>query len=314
MSYREAHQEGMFAAAQLHHDLEIDTSKQIDVFTSIDNLGLRLLFRPLDGCAGAYLSASSSAGILVNVRHPLALQRLTAAHELGHHVFRHGVTFDRVLPDPAIARKSREELLAEAFASWFLMPPELVDSALNDLQISQLRSAEDAYALSLHLGTSYLATCYHLVSLRLIEWVEARDWATLSPRNIKRKVIPSLEELRADVWTVDVTRSWPMLTVKRGDYLVVRRMPAATRFRLTSSQGEAWSPQIQLDAGGQLDLFGNSTDGAVAIRVPDDLSSGLWRLVAEPTEVGLPQIDIALSVTSPRQEGLYLRNDYLELI
>lgn len=310
MSFQESHREGMLAAAQTHHDLGINTTEQIDVFSAIDRLGLKLLFRPLDGCAGAYLFARSSAGVLINSRHPFALQRLTAAHELGHHVFEHGATFDRETYESISNRHPREEQLAQAFAAWFLMPPELVDQALMDLGLGQPQSEDDVYGLSLILGTSYLATCYHLVSLELADWNNVRQWAKVSPKSIKTGVMPSLAEARSDVWRVDITKELSPIRVKLGDYLILNKLQSSVELQWTSPSLRVPVLQTQAIDPGQQDLFPSSQVGAIAIRVPEDLLPGRWLLEAKLPDANSLTI-FAVSVTGSHEEGLYLHSDDL---
>lgn len=174
MNWREAHEEAMFVAADAHEELAIDTSREIDVFAAIEGLRLELLFRPLAGAAGLYVGpeADRPGGILINSRHRRARQRYTGGHELGHHLMGHaptlepedrgaGAFFEEELP--------AEEKLAEAFAAWFLMPPELVDNVLEDLAMRRPTGPAEVYALALRLGTSFEATALHLANLKLAE-------------------------------------------------------------------------------------------------------------------------------------------------
>jgi hypothetical protein len=52
VNWREAHEEGMFAAAEAHEELGVNPRRQIDIFAAIRDAGLELLFRPLRGVSG----------------------------------------------------------------------------------------------------------------------------------------------------------------------------------------------------------------------------------------------------------------------
>src|SRR4051812_44380417 len=97
MAWGSAHQEAIVVAADARESLDIDAFERIDVFEAIIANGLKLLFRPLKAVAGFYEPAQDHgrAGVLVNSRHPLAMQRYSAGHELGHHLFGHGRQVDR---------------------------------------------------------------------------------------------------------------------------------------------------------------------------------------------------------------------------
>src|SRR5579871_1638985 len=92
-NYAGAVRNGTMQAARLHRDLESETQihqqgGNIDVFSATLRLGLPLLFRPLRGLLGAFLR-DPIPGVLVTTERPLSIQRLTAAHELGHFWLKH---------------------------------------------------------------------------------------------------------------------------------------------------------------------------------------------------------------------------------
>jgi len=149
--------------------------------------------QPLDRLAGAYLPADTMdggiPGVLINVSHPPSRQRFTAAHELWHHRRDQDIVFDT--DTEWLARgeegESDRERLAEAFASWFLMPKRLVESSLNRLGAPERTLDERlVYALSLELGTSYTATVRQLHGLKLIPAPTRNQLLRTTPRVIKR--------------------------------------------------------------------------------------------------------------------------------
>ncbi len=228
MTWSEAHEEAMFAAADAHDELRLDATQRIDVFAAIEGLGLELLFRPLRNVSGLYVPGANrrDGGVLITSYHGLARQRFTAAHELGHHWLEHEASIDletEILTRAARARLSDDEMVAEAFASWFLMPPELVDRVLTDLSVSKPRSAEDVYALSLRLGTSYQATAYHLPSLKLASTAVARGWANRPPKLVKTALSlgTRMPSYYRDVWSLSDRDTDAAFQVRAGDRLVV---------------------------------------------------------------------------------------------
>jgi Zn-dependent peptidase ImmA (M78 family) len=228
MNWREAHAEALFAASQAHDELEIETTRQIDVFSAIASLGLDLIFRPLHGASGLFFPGPTRAesGVLVTSNHRLARQRFTAAHELGHFWLEHVPRLDlntEVLARDAMSELSPDEMVAEAFAAWFLMPPELVDAALGELGVESVGGPEDVYGLSLRMGTSYSATAYHLPNLRLIDYETANRWAKEPPKRVKASLSRGveMESYFSDVWSLTERDSDRGFRVQAGDRLVV---------------------------------------------------------------------------------------------
>lgn len=227
MTWKQAHQEAMFAAAEAHDEYGVDTSRRIDVFATIDAASIDLLFKPI-GAAGLYLPAKlfGADGIVINSDHPLALQRYSASHELGHHHFGHEPDLD--LEHELVARPDREQLpdeekLAEAFASWFLAPPELVDVILEQIGVERPQAPRDVYQLALRLGTSYMAACYHLPSLKLLDARVANQWAQLELRRLKEEITPQPrpEGWHYDVWALGEGDRDADHVVRAGDRLAI---------------------------------------------------------------------------------------------
>lgn len=207
MIWRQAHQQAMLAAADAHEDGALDTFSRIDVFEAMSDAGLKVTFRPLAGCAALYLPSvlGSRPGAVIHAGHPLALQRFSAAHEYGHHVFGHGAQVIREgEPRPRQTSPQPQEMLAEAFAAWFLMPPEAAEVALDRIGIEAVGTPDDAYALSLRLGTSFKATCIHLESLKQLRRQVATEWSQRALKPIKEAMTmtPPPGGWRNDVWLV----------------------------------------------------------------------------------------------------------------
>ena len=224
MSWRNAHGIAMVAAARAHRVLEIDTSRPIDVFEAVIETGVVLNFQPLRRLSGAYLPGETP-GIIVNAYHPLARQRFTAAHELGHYVLGHAPSVD---PDVAPFDESGtrvwsdEEKQAEAFASWFLMPRRLIRGYLERLGLERPQSAEDVYALALRTGTSYEAMTRHLENLKLASDADLATWKGQQLRAVKLELaVTAPPSLRNDVWHLDERDNDQEIAVRAGDRLVI---------------------------------------------------------------------------------------------
>lgn len=268
MTWREAHEEAMYAAAEAHDELGLDATNRIDVFGVIEGLKLDLLFRPLRGASGLYVpDPPYGGGVLVTSLHRLARQRFTAAHELAHFWLKHDASIDihtEILARSELDRLAPHEMVAEAFAAWFLMPPELIDHVLEDLHIEKPSSPEDVYAISLRLGTSYRATAYHLPSLKLASYNTARGWATQPPKHVKTALSlgTPMDSYHHDVWSLSERDANANLEVRAGDRLVLT-LPE------TPSSGVMWNTH-ELPAGTRVvaDSMYDHVDGAPADHGP----------------------------------------------
>jgi hypothetical protein len=240
MTWAKAHQVAHMAASKAHHTLGVDLSGvSIDVVSALGAADLIVMWRPMPQLFGAYLNEPGVApGVLINSGLPRPARRYTCAHELGHHWMRHstsvddGSSIDTTLHEDidAVPRGNRrrtwpeQEKLAEAFASWFLMPRRVVTTALDVLNLNRPRTAADVYSLSLLLGTSYRTTVRHLPNLRLATPAQANSWAKVAPGRLKATLdagVPAPTSRRPDVWALDERFDGLRLPVRPGDRFVI---------------------------------------------------------------------------------------------
>ena len=182
----------MMQAARTLVRLGIDQSQPIDIFKIIQDEGIWLMFQPLKHLYGFYLNEGKVAGIVINSKHPIQLQRYTAAHEYAHHILKHIESFDdSVYIERADSISNLQELAADTFAAYFLMPEQLVNTLLNRmglLRIGRPLRGDEIYRLSLDLGASFRATVNHLQTLKKITLEEAENLRQASLQQIKAQV------------------------------------------------------------------------------------------------------------------------------
>ncbi len=231
MNNREAILAGVGAANELHDQFDIyeqlkTGTASIDVFSIISQLGIKLLFKPLDGLLGLYIP-SESPGILVTTKRDLHVQRFTAAHELGHFVLQHKtVSLDK---DVGFVARGRfrddfQEDAADAFAAEFLVPKWLLVSHMKRQNWSknQILRSEIVYQLSLRLGLSYEATCWTLRSHGFLSKSQVHRLRTHPPKESKQKILSDLipESWFPDVWLITSNDDGANLIAGPDDYLV----------------------------------------------------------------------------------------------
>jgi hypothetical protein len=240
MTWLQAHRIAGIAVQRAHAQLGVDVSGvSIDVIAALGAAQVMVLWRPLPQLFGAYVNeAGSVPGVLLHNGLPRAARRQTAAHELGHHWMKHatsaddGSTIDTVAGEeydeipPANRRRvwPDQEKLAEAFATWFLMPRRVVLNALDVLNLDKPATALDVYRLSLLLGTSYRTTVRHMTNLRLASPTQMAAWSKVAPGRIKAGLdagLPSPGVRRAEVWALDSRFDGHRIKVVPGDRLVV---------------------------------------------------------------------------------------------
>lgn len=229
-SWQAIHRIAVTEAMRAHRELGIDTTRPIDPFAALERSSVLVMRQRMDRLAGAYLPANpadgSPPGVLVNVDHPLSRQRYTAAHELWHHRRDRHLIFDAETEWIARGDEGRpeRERLAEAFASWFLMPKRLVETTLELLNLRpEVLDARSVYALSLELGTSYTATVRHLAGMRVISPALRDRLLRATPQAIKRALgaIDATADAWKDIRLVGPSRRARVVQAREGDVIIV---------------------------------------------------------------------------------------------
>ena len=211
------------SASRLLADSEVDQTRQIDVFSLCEQLGLWLAFLPLDGLLGSYLP-EGSGGALITTQRPISIQRYTAAHELGHWRLHHSRgpsldTEEQVLGDT----QDESEQLAQIFAASLLMPPPLVFGTLKRLGAQRDVSPVDAYTVAREAGVSYEAAVRQLANLDAISGFTANELLGIRPLKIKTEIGRGQRPVvgTADVWPVDEQWHGQRLRVHTDDEVVI---------------------------------------------------------------------------------------------
>lgn len=301
MRAADVHRDALGKATECQEELGLDPFARVDVFACFPALGMKLMFQPLKSCAALYLPAGpfgAKPGALVSSLHPLALQRYSASHELGHHRFGHGPRIDR---EDEMRLKSRavapEERLAEAFAAWFLMPPELGDAIFEDiLRIDRARNPHEVYQAALRFGASYTACCVHLPALKKLSREESEAFAKIPLKSLKEHLTdsPPPGGWRNDVWQLSeadlgrdiLVRAGDRLIMTTGEELEVEELPDGASLRDDSSMLQELFP----------------TARSYVIDLAPDMSA---RAVALAFALGGEPATLQLEVERPR-EGLYV--------
>jgi Zn-dependent peptidase ImmA (M78 family) len=225
-------------AARLHVQLNSEEAMQqrggnVDVFDAAVNANLLMLLKPLNGLLGAYIP-DPGPGALVTTERPLAIQRFTAAHELGHFRLDHLPSLDdenvlrrMTMPAARIAGGPNfQEVEADAFAVAFMMPLWLIHwhCRRQGWLVRDLGTPSIVYQLALRLGASYEATSWTLQRYNLISSSTGTALRRVEIRNLKIELLRDHRpaNYRCDVWLLSERDVDTKIAGSRNDYFVLR--------------------------------------------------------------------------------------------
>jgi hypothetical protein len=194
-------QSGAKAALKYRVAQHLGFDEPCDIFQTVADGRIDLQFVDVPSLEGMFLQEPEATRICVCAQRPWGRQRYTTAHELGHCILEHGTQVDMAMDtrdqQPTL---SDEEILAEAFARFLLMPPRAVLKALGKRQVSD---PQEVFKASCWLGVGYGTLVRQMCSsLRLISGVEQERLLRIERRDLCRK-IAGITNLREDVWPLD---------------------------------------------------------------------------------------------------------------
>jgi Zn-dependent peptidase ImmA (M78 family)/predicted secreted protein len=214
--------------AQLQLRREAEATGQVDVFEALTRLDVLCLCRPLKGLLGAYLPPPHH-GVLVTTERSPAIQRFTAAHELGHAYLKHRASYD---DESVVGRATTapelfdpQEVEADSFAGAFLAPQWLIARHIKrqSWTADDLRHRANVYQLSLRLGLTYSATAVALVQSGVLNWT---DYVWLTATEVRDTKVAlagdtSVPDWKRDVWLIREADRGEALTCGPSDLVIV---------------------------------------------------------------------------------------------
>lgn len=154
--------------------------------------GVEVRFQALASFDGMRAGDSGGSTIVVSSLRPPGRKAFTCAHELGHEVFDHGVQFDELVGSRDAPRQDEpEEIIADAFAGFLLMPKSAVE---HGLAVRGWRLAScgprEIYSLASWLGVGYTTLIWHLqCGLRTLEANRADELRKVRLPRIRKEIL-----------------------------------------------------------------------------------------------------------------------------
>lgn len=185
-------------ASQIRTRLKLDIFEPINIFDACDALEVSVRFIGVS-MEGMYVSVAdaSSPVILLSSLRPLPRRIFTCAHELGHHVFKHGSKVDGLTDHNAeAARYDAEEYLVDIFAGALLMPVAGVEREFRKRRWEPHNSnPAQFYIIASVFGTGYSTMIKHCKANKLINETKAAELLRQSPAKLLRGFVGSMHEI-----------------------------------------------------------------------------------------------------------------------
>jgi len=179
----------IIAAMKARQDARVSDGVPVCPYDFAVSRGVAVRFMAVSSMEGIYDRQSQT--IIVSSLRPRGRRAFTCAHEYGHHVFGHGTHIDE-LPEDRQGPRSPEELLADRFAGFLLMPRLAIVDGFRARGIQPDKcTPTDAYRISCWLGVSYDAFLTHAsLAVGIMPETVAETLKKIRPREIKTELAP----------------------------------------------------------------------------------------------------------------------------
>ena len=213
MDRRALLRQAMQAASEMRDALDLDPFGPIDPYFAAEKLGVKVVF--LGNSMEGFYFKGPPARILLSSLRPVPRRAFTCAHELGHHWFGHGSTIEQLQEDERLDSDKPEEVLANGFAGFFLMPTPGLRGAFakRGWTIAAVTPLQ-LFIVACEFGVGYRTVLNHLsYALNEIGAHRRRELERWTPQRIRRQI---LEDEYDSAIAVDGHNEAPTFDVETG--------------------------------------------------------------------------------------------------
>jgi hypothetical protein len=273
---RELSRNAAIKALRLRRQLGISLNEALCLYDAAERLGIEVRFVDVPSLEGMYVKGLGTGKplILISAHRPAGRQASTGAHELGHHVFGHGTRIDQyvagvgvTLPHASVGEP--EELLANAFGAFFLMPKSAVERGFRERGLTPSSATEhQVFSIAGWLGVGYTTLVHHMrSSLHLLTSARADALLRRQPKQLKTELLGY--QILGNVYSVDHAWTGRPVDLQVGDIALL-----PVNARVESSRGR----MVGVDAGDPVAISMAERSRIGAARVLTAVSPGLARV------------------------------------
>lgn len=216
-SKRQLATQGLVTALRVRQARNIMPWQALCVFDLAESSGTCVRFDDLNSMEGMY--SKKDATILVSTNRGFGRKAFTCAHELGHHLFGHGVHVDQLV-EFAAKELDPEDFLADCFAGFLLMPKLAVEKGFTSRGwATRDCTPQQVFVVACWLGVGFETLVKHMhFSLGIIDAEQKSVLLKSSPRSLRASLLG--KEVAEDVFFVDATWTDRAVDLQVGDLII----------------------------------------------------------------------------------------------
>jgi Zn-dependent peptidase ImmA (M78 family) len=273
--------QGIQAAADLRNRLDFDPFGPVDPYRAAQLLGVKVVF--LGNSMEGFYFKTRPPKILLSSLRPVPRRAFTCAHELGHHVFGHGSTIDQLQEDGRSDSDKPDEILANAFAAFFLMPSVGLRGAFARRGwICESATPLQAYTIACQFGVGYRTLINHLsYTLRDMSAARRKELERSTPQRIRREL---LDQEYDSFVTVDQHNEAPHFDVEHGAAAILPLECKVTGAALSHVRSLDTSHVFEAARRGRVQVSGTHTPFEIRVMPKAYEGAALNRFLEDPDE------------------------------
>lgn len=218
------YKKALLKADEVRATLGINIFDPINIFDACHSIGISVRFMDVS-MEGLYVAhhEKSKCTILISSLRPLPRRCFTCAHELGHHVFGHGMKLDTLLTSSTEKHNGDlDEQLVDYFAGALLMPIAgvLTEFSRRGLKIEHA-SAIDFYTVASVFGVGYRTLVTHCKINNLLSGERAVNLMKQTPSKILKTLFNNCGNELSHFKIIDCQSAISTVDLETGDYLIV---------------------------------------------------------------------------------------------
>lgn len=261
-------------ASEIRLQLGLNIFEPINIYDICASLNVEVRFVDIN-MEGLYVNNMGIPNILLSSLRPFPRRSFTCAHELGHHVFYHGLKLDTLTEDESNILKSDDEITADAFAAALLMPIGGIQTEFSKRNWNfQTAQPLDFYVISSLFGVGYSTMIIHCNVNRLINDTKAQELLKFSPARIfKDNFMDTLHNSFFKI--IDGKTPLKTIDIELSNYIILPQDYVVESEVLDKKQQTAIGTLYQANSTGIFSVFSEKKDIAHFIRIQPENYTGL---------------------------------------
>ena len=182
-------------AGETRFKLGISLHEPINIYDVCNKLEIDVQFVDIN-MEGLYVNNALKPKIIISALRPFPRRVFTCGHELGHHLFQHGLKVDILSNENGNCNlKHNDEILVDTFSAHFLMPISCIQSEFKKRKLSfSTAKFTDFYTISSVLGVGYSTLITHCKTNRLLDEWKFSELLKYTPAKIFNLNFGNLDE------------------------------------------------------------------------------------------------------------------------